>query len=209
MYALFAKRDKQEVDSICYSYDSFLNAKLNVQNHLDQSLFEQLFKDHYVHLCNFAYQFTQDTDSAKDITQKVFIYLWENREKMDPEKSLQSYLFTAVRNRSLNYIRDHKKYRSQILDIEVHDFDIPFEEDNFAVEELKEKIAEALSALPEKCRMVFEMSRFRNMKYKEIAEELEVSVKTVEAHMARALKGLRTHLKEYNFELLMILFFGI
>ena len=79
---------------------------------LDKAVFEQLFKTHFVHLCNFAYQFVKDTDSAKDITQKIFINLWENRENIDTQKSIQSYLFTSVRNRCMNYIRDQKKYRS-------------------------------------------------------------------------------------------------
>lgn len=171
---------------------------------LDKPLFEQLFKAHFVHLCNFANQFVKDSDSAKDITQKVFISLWENREKIDPQKSIQSYLFTSVRNRSLNYIRDQKKYRSEILDLGIHDFEMPFEEDNFALSELKEKVAQALNDLPEKCRLVFEMSRFQNMKYKDIAQELDISVKTVEAHMSKALKSLRENLDDYLYILLLV-----
>jgi RNA polymerase sigma-70 factor (ECF subfamily) len=171
---------------------------------LDKPLFEQLFKTHFVHLSNFAYQFVKDTDSAKDITQKVFINLWENREKIDLQKSIQSYLFTSVRNRCLNFIRDQKKYRSEVLDLETYDFEIPFEEDNIAMSELKEKVAQALNELPEKCRLVFEMSRYKNMKYKDIAEELDVSVKTVEAHMSKALKSLRTNLEDYSYILLVI-----
>ncbi len=171
---------------------------------LDKPLFEQLFKTHFVHLCNFAYQFVKDTDSSKDITQKVFINLWENREKIDAQKSIQSYLFTSVRNRCLNYIRDQKKYRSEVLDLETYDFEIPFEEDTMAMSELKDKVAAALNELPEKCRLVFEMSRYKNMKYKEIAEELDVSVKTVEAHMSKALKSLRSNLKDYVYILLII-----
>jgi RNA polymerase sigma-70 factor (ECF subfamily) len=176
----------------------------NKHNNLDKPLFEQLFKTHFVHLCNFALQFVKDTDSAKDITQKVFISLWENREKIDAQKSIQSYLFTSVRNRSLNYIRDQKKYRSEVLDLEIHDFEIPFEEDTLALSELKEKISMALNELPEKCRLVFEMCRYQNMKYKDIAEELDISVKTVEAHMSKALKSLRTNLDDYGYILLLI-----
>ncbi len=171
---------------------------------LDKPFFEQLFKTHFVHLCNFSNQFVKDTDSAKDITQKVFINLWENREKIDTQKSIQSYLFTSVRNRSLNYIRDQKKFRSEVLDLELHDFEIPFDEDGIAMSELKDKVSEALDKLPEKCRLVFEMSRFQNMKYKDIAEELDISVKTVEAHMSKALKSLRANLEDYNYILLLI-----
>ena len=171
---------------------------------LDKPLFEQLFKTHFVHLCNFANQFVSDTDSAKDITQKVFINLWENREKIDPQKAIQSYLFTSVRNRCLNFIRDQKKYRSRILDLDVVDHEFTFDNMDNGISELQTKVAEALNALPEKCRLVFEMSRYQNMKYKEIAEELEVSVKTVEAHMSKALKTLREHLKDFVHFLLVL-----
>lgn len=182
-----------------------LMSKPDTNDGLNQATFEQLFKTHFVHLCNFAYQYINDTEAAKDITQKVFIRLWENRENIDPKKSIQSYLFTSVRNRSLNYIRDQKKYRSYVLDVEFGAVDIALEEDEFALEDLKSKVAAALAELPEKCRIVFEMSRFQNMKYKEIAEDLDISVKTVEAHMSRALKGLKAHLKDYYVLLLLLL----
>ena len=177
--------------------------KSNVHKSLDKALFEQLFKSHFVHLCNFAHQYVSDTDSARDITQKVFLKLWENRATIDPQQSIQSYLFTSVKNRCLNHIRDQKKYRSRFLDVEMEDFEMNFEEDAFALSELQDKIDEALDALPEKCRKVFEMSRFRDMKYQAIADELEVSVKTVEAHMSKALKSLRAHLKDYLYFLVL------
>ncbi|HMQ46740.1 MAG TPA: RNA polymerase sigma-70 factor [Saprospiraceae bacterium] len=173
---------------------------------LDQPAFELLFKAHFAHLCHFAQQYIQDQEAAKDITQKVFIYLWENRANMDQERSLKSYLFTAVRNRCLNYLRDRQKYRSRLLDVELEDVDIPVEAEDFALEELQQKIAEALAALPEKCRLVFEKSRFEHKKYAEIAEELDISVKTVEAHMARALKGLKEQLKDYYFLLCLVVY---
>ena len=171
---------------------------------LDKPLFERLFKTHFVHLCNFAFQYVKDSDSAKDITQKVFINLWESREKIDPQKALKSYLFTSVRNRCLNYIRDQKKYRSHVLDIEIADLEISFDEEDSGITELQERVRKALATLPEKCRQVFEMSRYKNMKYKDIAEELDVSVKTVEAHMSKALKSLREQLKDVAYVILWI-----
>ncbi|MCB9287631.1 MAG: RNA polymerase sigma-70 factor [Lewinellaceae bacterium] len=172
---------------------------------LDKPLFERLFKAHFAHLCNFANQYVQDPDSARDITQKVFMNLWENRGKIDPQKPVQSYLFTSVKNRCLNYIRDRKKYRSYVLDLEIEDLDIAFEEEAPEFSELQDKVSEALQALPEKCRQAFEMSRYRNMKYTEIAEELGVSVKTVEAHISKALKSLREQLKDYVYLLWIFL----
>ena len=177
----------------------------SAHNKFDKPAFEQLFKSHFVHLCNFAQQYVSDMDSARDIVQKVFIRLWEQREQMDPNQSIRSYLFTSVKNRCLNHIRDQKKYRSSVLDVDIQDIDIAFEEDQMAVEELQQKIDLALSKLPEKCRQVFEMSRFQHKKYQEIAEALDISKKTVEAHMSRALRSLREDLKDCMWVLILLL----
>ena len=173
---------------------------------IDKKEFEVLFKTHFQYLCNYANQYVGDMDTAKDLCQKVFITLWQKRATINPKQSVKSYLFTAIRNRCLNHIRDHKKYRSKVLDLDCGDFDIGVEEDQFEMEELQHKIERALNTLPEKCRKVFEMSRFQKMKYREISEELNISQKTVEAHMSKALKTLKVELKDYYF-LINILFF--
>ena len=164
---------------------------------LDDQQFERLFKMHFKALTLFAQQFVADLDTAQDLCQKVFISLWEKRSQIDLNQSIKSYLYTAVRNRCLNHIRDHQKFRSTVLDLDCANFDIlemqPFDTPH----ELKQKIDLALQSLPEKCRQVFEMSRLQQLKYREIAEELNISQKTVEAHMRKALQTLRTHLKDY------------
>ncbi len=163
----------------------------------DRSQFEKLFKESFQLLCNFAKQYVGDEDTAQDICQRVFITLWEKRNDVDLKKSIKSYLFTSVKNRCLNHIRDHKKFRSKVLDLDCGDFDLFTEDEHFVEEDLKDKIEKALEKLPAKCRMVFEMSRFQNMKYREIAEELDIAQKTVEAHMSKAMKMLREDLKGY------------
>jgi RNA polymerase sigma-70 factor (ECF subfamily) len=175
------------------------------QSGLDQVKFEQLFRTHFVHLSNFANQYIEDTDACKDIVQRVFINLWEKRQQIDPQKSIVSYLFTSVRNRCLNHIRDHKKYRSQLLDLDCADLEIAIEDDDHFLEELQGQIQLALEALPDKCRLVFEMSRFQDMKYKDIAQQLDISEKTVEAHMSKALRSLRERLGRYLTLLLSIM----
>ncbi len=173
---------------------------------LDQKEFERLFKTHFAYLCKFARQYIPDEDTAQDICQGVFIRLWEKRAEMNPRKSIKSYLFTAVRNRCLNYIRDHKKYRSRILDLECGEIDFASEdEDHFAEAELRARIEQALDSLPEKCRLVFEMSRYRQMKYQEIADELGIALKTVEAHMSKALKALKEALRDYRVVLALLM----
>lgn len=178
----------------------------NTHNKLNEKQFEDLFKLHIGYLCNFAKQYVQDADTAQDICQKVFIALWEKRASLNPNLSIKSYLFTAVKNRCLNHIRDHKKYRSKVLDLDCGDFDLNIEASSIKDNDLAAQIEKALSTLPEKCRKVFEMSRYQDMKYREIAEELDISQKTVEAHMSKALKTLRVLLKDCAW---MIFFFFI
>ncbi|MCD4746117.1 MAG: RNA polymerase sigma-70 factor [Bacteroidales bacterium] len=181
----------------------------NSYRYFDKQLFEQMFKDYFNILCNFAQSYNIDEDNAKEITQEVFINLWQKKETIDTKKSIKSYLFTSVKNRCLNYIRDQKKFRSNILDIEIADFDFSFENDVFTESELQSKIDNAISNLPEKCRQIFKLSRFEELKYKEIAEKLDVSVKTVEAQISKALKILRNDLKDYITILLLTILIKI
>lgn len=159
--------------------------------------FEELYRSHFLHLCNFADQFVADSGTSKDIVQKVFVALWEKRATVQSGYSVRAYLFTAVKNRCLNHIRDRKKYRSHFLDLECGDFEMISEDGFLEFSDLQKEIDRALETLPDKCRLVFEMSRFKDMKYKSIAAELDISEKTVEAHMTKALKTLKSYLKKY------------
>ncbi len=158
--------------------------------------FQELFNENYSSLCRFAASFVNDPDSAEDIVQQVFINLWNTRESIDPQKPVKSYLLTSVKNRCLNFIRDKKKYRSYFLDIEA-EMENPVSEKDLATEKyLNEKLKAALDKLPEKCREIFVLCRFEDMKYKRVAEKLGVSQKTVEAQMSKALKIMREELKD-------------
>jgi RNA polymerase sigma-70 factor (ECF subfamily) len=177
---------------------------------LDKEEFERLFRQEIARLHNFARQYVPDSDSAMDICQQVFVRLWEKRDALEKRDSLTSYLYTSVKNRCLNYIRDQKKYRSRFLDLECADLDVPDSmSDPEATEDLEKQIQIALAALPEKCRQVFEMSRFGEMKYREIAEALEISQKTVEAHMSKAMRLLRDSLRTYRVWLWLLLYLFI
>ena len=162
--------------------------------------FEHLFRTEIARLHNFTRQYVQDSDTAMDICQNVFVTLWEKRHTIDMQGAVHAYLYTAVRNRCLNYIRDNKKYRSRFLDLECTDVElfITGEPDTADIREMEHHVQAAIAALPEKCREVFEMSRFREMKYREIADALEISQKTVEAHMSKAMRLLREALSQYR-----------
>jgi len=170
---------------------------------LDKEKFEELFKTHFKPLCGFANKYLQDIDLAKEIVHDVFVKLWEKREQIDMNKAVKSYLYTAVNNKSLNHIRDNKKFvdSEQIIENET-DWNYS---DNLVELEIQEKITATLDSLPPKCREVFKLSRYENLKYKEIAEKLDISQKTVETHMSKALKALRKNLSEYLTGLLILI----
>jgi len=170
-------------------------------------LFEQLFKEHFIPLCNFARGFVLDADSAKEIVQDVFINLWQKRETIEQEKSVKAYLFQSVRNRCLNYIRDNQKFRSHYLDVELEQNRPAEDYDLLVSEEIQKTIEAAIQKLPDKCREVFKLSRFGEMKYNDIAMKLGISVKTVEVHISKALKILREELKDLMM-ILLLLFLG-
>lgn len=178
----------------------------NIAYHnLDKQLFEQLFREYFSSLCNFALGYVNDLDTAKEIAQEVFINLWDKKDSITSDKSVKAYLFTSVRNRCLNYIRDHKKFRSYVLDVEIEENKEVFENDSITQAETLDKIQQAIDKLPEKCRQVFELSRFEELKYKEIAEKLGISIKTVEVQISKALKILREELKELIISILLII----
>jgi len=177
---------------------------------LNKQRFEQLFRGEIARLHNFARQYVQDSDTAMDICQQVFIRLWEKRDTVDMHAGLTSYLYTSVKNRCLNYIRDNKKYRSRVLDLECAETDeLVFLENQQDGDALEQQIHQAIQSLPDKCRQVFEMSRFREMKYREIAEELDISQKTVEAHMSKAMRLLRESLGHLRTLLMILMYFNV
>ena len=169
-----------------------------IKNILDKKTFEELFKTHFKPLTAFANKFLKDIDLSKGIVHDVFVKLWEKRETIDLDKAIKSYLYTAVNNKSLNYIRDNKKFvkNEAIFELENKSQEWNYI-DNIIAIEMQEKINQTLDSLPKKCQKVFRLSRYENMKYKEIAKELDISIKTVETHISRALKELRKNLSEY------------
>lgn len=164
----------------------------------NKDAFELTFKTFFPGLCSFAYKYVHDFDMSKSIVHDVFVNMWEKRATIDRSKSVKSYLFTSVRNRCFNYLRDQKKFDSSEIKLdEVSDNSDQTGSDEMEAAELAATIQKALSQLPEKCREVFKLNRFEGLKYKEIADQLHISVKTVEAQMTKALKLLRTSLKDY------------
>lgn len=163
----------------------------------DIQQFETLFRSSYVSLVRYAGTIIKDPDSAEEIVQDLFFRLWQNKENLKIESSLNGYLFRSVHNSCLHFIEHQKviaKYSAEMSYEPEESVVNPAELMNY--KELQEKIVRILERLPEKCGRIFCMSRFDGLKYSEIAEKLSVSVKTVEANMGRALKVFRKELIE-------------
>jgi len=156
----------------------------------DSNAFELLFKKYYAPLCLFAVKYTCDMDSAREIVQDLFVYLWENRTKVHIEYSVKTYLTSAVRRNSIRFMQQRRP--SLPIDELPEDMHLADElHDSPELDELYRQLLNAIEQLPEQCKRIFKMSRFEEMKYTEIAAMLNISVKTVEAQISKALKILR------------------
>lgn len=174
--------------------------------HGDRQAFERLFKANYRPLTAYAFRFVHDLPSAENIVQDVFLKLWQSRESLLITTSLIHYLFRSVRNHSLNHL-EKLKVRSGYQKLQIDNLHNNEDFSAFYPEiGLLEKIEKAISALPEKRQEIFRLAREEGLKYREIAERLHLSVKTVEAQMTLALKQLRESLKEYHHLVLFFLF---
>jgi len=160
-----------------------------------QNAFEKLFNFYCQRLINFTRRYVADIQIAENIVQDVFVHVWNHRSNLDPSRLIKSYLFKAVKNEALKEIRHRDvETRSQQKLIDLIEPDIDPEKE-LTAEETNKEIHQAINELPDKCREIFKMNRFDGLKYAEIAEILNISEKTVETQMGRALKKLRIRLK--------------
>lgn len=172
-------------------------ALLQAMQRGDESAFDTLFRAYYAPLCHYACPLADgDMDEAEDMVQQTFVKLWEQRATLDVQWSVKAYLYKMVHNRCLNRLRDrrirdrYKAYNAEQLE---RSHDQPPDSET----ELAERIQQALHTLPTECRRVFELSRFEELKYREIADQLGISIKTVETQMGKALRLMRTALADY------------
>jgi len=172
----------------------------------NKNAFETLFKSHYANLCGYAVKYVWELEQAEEIVQDLFFNLWNKRSDLYISSSLESYLFRAVRNACLNYIK-YKKIRDNYASLvqDTHNPAQGLNENPVETLELQKKIDEAIESMPPERKKVFLLSRYEGLKYKEIAEKLGISIKTVEAQMGKALKFLREELKEFMVILILIL----
>jgi RNA polymerase sigma-70 factor (ECF subfamily) len=173
----------------------------------DEFAFESLFKEYYKSLCIFGLKIVKDAILAEEIVEDIFFQLWEKKTTLELNTSVKSYLFKAVYNNSLKHLRHQKivlNHESQVRSNLESGIQYP---ENYAeTGEIMHIIRKTLEQVPEKTRQIFEQNRYEGLKYNEIAEQMGISVKTVEAHISSILKLFRENLKDYLIILWIISF---
>lgn len=170
-----------------------------------KELFDDTFREHYRNMYAYAFSILKDQETAEEVVQLIFCKLWEKREQIQVQKSLKSYLYRMVHNESLNYLRGAKvreKYEKKAMEM------LPANgrpHDSAGYKELQQRISHVLNELPEQCRTIFQLSRYEELPYRDIAEQMNVPLSTVKNEVAKALKLLRVRLADYLPVLLSLL----
>jgi RNA polymerase sigma-70 factor, ECF subfamily len=167
---------------------------------------KQLFDEHFHHLVLFAFRYVNDYGQCEDIVQDVYVKVWQNFEQIKRNSDLKAYLYKAVQNSSFNFLR-HIKIRQKFIDSSELEgvSEVKSVEEGFSDEETKNKIHHAVNKLPDKWKEAFVFSKYDNLKYHEIAEEMKISQKTVEKYISKALQFLRNELKDLVISIIFLI----
>ena len=196
-----------------------MNTTTNLENQNFESFkegnemaFGYFYEKYFKRIQSFCIQFIYDAEEAENLAQEAFLNLWQSRESIDSINGIQSFLYTYSKSKCLNLIRHNKvkdKFKNDLLNQKERELDIEvlnsISFDTMELTELERIIQESISDLPPKTREVFIKKRFENKKNSEIAEEMQVTLKAVEAHMTKALKILKTKLSDYLFLIFILI----
>lgn len=171
----------------------------------DKKAFRFFFDKYYIDLCNLVNVYIHNEAIAEEIVQDIYIYFWERKENIQIESSVKAYLLRASKNKSINYLRN-KKTKQSIHEKLREAAEITYEMPSnlLDAQQLREIIENAIKNLPEKCREIYRLAKVKEMSYKEISEELGISVKTVDNQMGNALKKLREQLRPYYNDIFLL-----
>lgn len=177
-----------------------------LKNFNDERSFDHIFKKFYSPLCSYSKNIIGDINNAEDIVQGFFVEFWRNRNSLSITTSLKSYLYKSIYNRSLNHLRKNKSKEAFDNYIKTTLINEPqTDQDLLVINELERLIYHTIDNLKEPTKQIFRLSRNEDLKYREIAKTLGVSIKTVESHMSKALKILTQNLIDYLPALLLVI----
>jgi RNA polymerase sigma-70 factor (ECF subfamily) len=177
--------------------------ELNIQSKIrgsDIREFERMFGQYYEPLCRHANKILNDMDTAEDLVQEFFYQFWKNRASFTVRLSLKAYLYQSIRNNALHHLEHlavRKAYENRIISESGADDEAQMQTET-ELNDLADIVNKTLQRMPERCSRIFRMNRFDGRKYREIADILSISVKTVEADMGKALQMFRVSLREFN-----------
>lgn len=182
-----------------------------ISQNSDQQAFKELYLAYFNRLYKFAFSILHSSEFAEEAVNDVFLNIWQKRQTLKSIQNLTSYLFISTKNTSVNYLSKFRKERSTSLDDVLVRFDIDelTPETAFFNEELRKEIEQAINQLPPKTKLVFQMAKMEGLKYKEIAQILDISVNTIDNHIATAIKKLACTLKHFKYEDYNILLFQL
>lgn len=171
----------------------------------DESSFKVIFNFFYPRIYHFVREYIPNDDLAENMVQDTFLILWDNRQNLKSDTNINAWLYTVARNNCLKKLRDDKSGKGSLFFHQINGLELEMnlnalsslETSELTFSEIERIIEKTLAGLPPQCRKIFELSRFENRKNKEIAEELEISVKAVEGQITKALKIFRKTLKDY------------
>ena len=173
----------------------------------DKEAFRFFFDKYYTDLCNLVNFYLHNPVISEEIVQDIYVYFWEKKENIKIDSSVKSYLIKASKNKSLNYLRDEKRklnIHEQLTKVNEKEYSMTTE-NSMDARWLRDLINRSVDSLPPKCREIFILVKGKELSYKEIAEQLGISVKTVENQMGKALKNLREALRPYYNEIFVFL----
>lgn len=170
----------------------------------DEKAFKTLFDRYYKKLLDYTVTFTGDLQGAEDIVQQTFITLWTHRKKIDSKKSIKSYLYRIAHNSYIDTYRKQKYKESFFDEIKERALRDRINDDDEIIAQRILKLKDVIETLPDKCKEILQMNKFQGLKYKEIADLLDISVKTVESHMNTAFKKIRKAFKSDDFFLFFL-----
>lgn len=174
----------------------------------DESAFEKAFRAYAKPLHAYGYTLLNNSHLAEEMIQQLFLKIWEQRATLEIHTSLKAYLYRSIHNESMNHLR-HLKVKKHFEDSVGKDGkqhqDQPI--NRLEVKEIQQRLRSGLGKLPEACRTVFQLSRFEHLSYREIADQLGISIKTVENQMGKALRILRVELRDFLLVILLVLLF--
>jgi RNA polymerase sigma-70 factor (ECF subfamily) len=184
--------NSQHIDLLCR----------RISQHSDQQAFKELYLAYFNRLYKFAFSILHSSEFAEEAVNDVFLNIWQKRHTLSTIQNLTNYLFISTKNTSVNYLTKFRKERSTSLDDVLVRFDIDelTPETTIFNDELRKELEQAINQLPPKTKLVFQMAKVEGLKYKEIAQILDISVNTIDNHVATALKKLGITLKKFKQE---------